>query len=85
MHFYAFFNHFYGSIFEIALLSTVLSFPYNHMSESLRIWILSVRSLLFALFLIERHRSQNQGSLKSEEGLSHFKEQCAQLWFNVND
>jgi len=29
--------------------------------------ILSVRSLRFALFVKERHRSQNQGSLKSKE------------------
>ena len=49
------------------------------MSEPLRFWILLVRSLLFALFLIERHRSQNHGSLKSEERLSDFKERCAQL------
>ena len=40
---------------------------------------LSVRSSLFALFLTERHRSQNAGSLKSEERLSDFKERCAQL------
>jgi len=37
-------------------------------------------SSLVALFLIERHRSQNAGSLKSEERLSDFKERCAQLW-----
>ena len=36
-------------------------------------------SLLVALILIERHRSQNKGSLKSEERLSDFKERCAQL------
>ena len=36
-------------------------------------------NLLIALFLIERHRSQNQGSLKSEERLRDFKERCAQL------
>ena len=29
---------------------------------------------LFALILIERHRSQNKGWLKSEERLSNFKE-----------
>ena len=51
------------------------------MSEPLRIWILSVCSLLFALILIERHRSQNQGSLKSQERLSDFKERCVQLWY----
>jgi len=42
--------------------------------------ILSVRSLRFALSVKERHRSQNQGSLKSEERLSDFKERRAQLW-----
>jgi len=41
--------------------------------------ILSVRSLRFALFVKERNRSQNQGSLKSEERKSNFKERCAQL------
>ena len=40
---------------------------------------MSVRSSLFVLFLTERHRSQNQGLLKSEERLSDFKERCAQL------
>jgi len=34
--------------------------------------------LRFALSLKERHRSQNE-ELKSEEQLSNFKEQCAQL------
>jgi len=41
--------------------------------------LVALRSSLFALFLIERHRSQNEGSLKSEERLSDFKERCAQL------
>ena len=49
------------------------------MSKPLRTWILSVRSSLFGLFLIERHHSQNEGSLKSEERLSDFKER-SQLW-----
>ena len=49
------------------------------MSEALRIWILSVRLSFFALILIERHRSQNKGLLKSEERLRDFKERCAQL------
>ena len=42
--------------------------------------ILSVRSERSALCLKERHRSQNEGSLKSEERLSDFKERYAQLW-----
>ena len=41
--------------------------------------ILDFDSSLVALFLIERHRSQNHGSLTSEERLSDFKERCAQL------
>ena len=49
------------------------------MSELLIIWIMSVRLSLFALCLIERHRSQNEGSLKSKERLSDFKERFAQL------
>jgi len=49
------------------------------MSEPLIIWIMSVCLSLFPLFLTERHRSQNQGSLKSEERLSDLKELCAQL------
>ena len=57
---------------------TVLFYPYiAHTAQNL---ILSVRSLRFALCLKERHRSQNEGSLKSEERLSDFKERCAQLW-----
>jgi len=42
--------------------------------------ILSVRSERSALCLKERHHSQNEGSLKSEERTSDFKERCAQLW-----
>jgi len=42
---------------------------------------MSVRSSLFALFLIERHRYQNEGPLKSEERLSDLKERCAQLCY----
>ena len=34
---------------------------------------------LVALCLTERHRSQNEGSLKSEERLSDFEERCTQL------
>ena len=43
--------------------------------------ILSVRSERSALCLKERHRSQNEGSLKSEERLSDFKERYAQLCY----
>ena len=51
------------------------------MSEPLRIRILSVRLSLFALFLIERHCSQNQGLLKSEEQFQRSK--CPALVLRV--
>ena len=59
---------------------TVLFYPYIAHERTVQNLILSVRSLRFALCLKERHRSQNEGSLKSEERLSDFKERCAQLW-----
>jgi len=68
--FYAFFNHFYSSIFEIALWITALSSPYIAQERTAQSAILSVRSERFALCLKERHRSQNQGSLKSERAIS---------------
>ena len=68
MHFYAFFNHFYS-----------LFFPYIAHERIAQNLILSVRLLLFALFLKLLIRSVNQGSLKSEERLSDFKERCAQF------
>ena len=58
---------------------TALSSPYIAQERTAQSAILSVRSERFALCLKERHRSQNQGSLMSEEGKSDFKEQCAQL------
>ena len=61
---------------------TALFYPYIVHERTAQNLILSVRSLGFALCLKERHRSQNDGSLKSEERLSDFKERCAQLcWF----
>ena len=47
--FYAFFNHFYGSIFEIALRITALFFPYIAHEQTTQNLILSIRSLLFFL------------------------------------
>ena len=73
MPFYAFFNHYYGSTFEIALRIHPLFSPYIAHEQTAQNLILSVCSLLFALFLIERHRSQNAGLLKSEERLRDFK------------
>ena len=58
---------------------TALFCPYIAHERNAQNLILSVRSLRFALCLKERHRSQNQGSLKSEERKSNFKERCAQL------
>ena len=63
MHFYEFFNHFYYT-----LLSLYCSWANRDFVSS-----------LVTLILIERHRSQNKGSLKSEERLSDFKELCTQL------
>ena len=56
-----------------------LFYPYIAHGRTAQNLILSVRSLHFALFVKEHHRSQNHGLLKSEERLSDFKERCAQL------
>ena len=66
MHFYAFFNHFYG-----ALLSLCISL----MSEPLRIWILSIRSSLLFLLSAIAPKIKVRSRAKSD-----FKERCAQLW-----
>ena len=58
---------------------TALFYPYIAHERTAQNLILLVCSLRFALCLKERHRSQNEGSLKSEERLSDFKERCAQL------
>ena len=52
---------------RFSTIFTALFFPYIAHEQTAQNLILPVRSLLFALFLIERHRSQNQSSLKSEE------------------
>ena len=62
---------------------TVLFYPYIAHERTTQNLILSVRSVRFALSLKERHRSQNEGSLKREEQLSDFKERCAQLCLTV--
>ena len=56
-----------------------LFYPYIAHERTAQNLILSVCSLRFALFVKERHRSQNEGLLKSEERLSDFKEGFAQL------
>ena len=65
---------------RFSTIFTALFFPYISHEQTAQNLILSVRSSLFALFLIERHRSQNVGSLKSEEWLSDFIERFPQLW-----
>jgi hypothetical protein len=79
MHFDAFSNHCYSFIFVFGFCTTVLSSPYIAHERTAPNLLLSVCSERFALCLRERHRSQNQGSLMSEEGKSDFKEQCSQL------
>ena len=64
---------------RFSTIFTALFYPYIAHEQTTQNLILSVRSSLFALILIERHRSQNHGSLKSKERLSDFKERCAQL------
>ena len=64
----------------ISTIFTVLFYPYIAQEQTAQSEILSVRSERFALCLKERHRSQNEGSLKSKERKSDFKERCAQLW-----
>ena len=51
----------------ISTIFTVLFYPYIAQDRTAQSAILSVRSERFALCLKERHCSQNQGSLKSEE------------------
>ena len=64
---------------RFSTILTALFCPYIAHEQTAQNLISSVRSLRFALFVKERHRSQNQGSRKSEEQLSDFKERCAQL------
>ena len=64
----------------ISTIFTALFYPYIAQERTAQSEILSVRSERFALCLKERHRSRNEGSLKSEERKSDFKERCAQLW-----
>ena len=49
---------------------TALFYPYIPHERTAQNLILSVRSLRFSLFFKERHRSQNQGSLKSDWAIS---------------
>ena len=55
--FYAFFNQYYGSIFEIALIINPLLFPYIAHEQTAQNLILSVCLSLFALFLKSLLRS----------------------------
>ena len=65
----------------ISTIFTALFYPYIAQERTAQSAILSVRSERSTLCLKERHRSQNEGSLKSEERKSDFKERCAQLWY----
>ena len=55
-------------------ICTALFYPYIAHERTAQNLILSVYSVRFALCVKERYRSQNEGSLKSEERLSNFKE-----------
>ena len=63
----------------ISTIFTALFYPYIAHERTAQNLILSVRSERSALSLKERHRSQNEGSLKREERLSDFKVRYAQL------
>ena len=63
----------------ISTIFTALFYPYIAQERTAQGAILSVRSERSALCLKERHRSQNEGLLKSKERLSDFKERYAQL------
>ena len=67
MPFYAFLNHFYGLIFEIALRINPLSFLSITHERTTQNANFAVCSSIFALFLISLSRSGNQGSLESKE------------------
>jgi len=67
----------------ISTIFTALFYPYIAHERTAQNLILSVRSERSALCLKERHRSHNEGSLKSEERLSDFKERYAQLCVEV--
>ena len=62
---------------RFSTIFTALFYP--HIAHEQTAQNLDFVSSLVALILIECHRSQNKGSLKSEDRLSDFKERCAQL------
>jgi len=64
----------------ISTIFTALFYPYIAHERTAQNLILSVCSVRSTLCLKEHHRSQNESLLKSEERLSDFKENCAQLW-----
>ena len=69
----------------ISTIFTALFYPYIAHEQTTQNLILSVHSERSALCLKEHHRSQNEGSLKSEERLSDFKERYAQLWKSLSE
>ena len=62
----------------ISTIFTALFYPYIAHERTAQTLISTVCSERSPLCLKERHRSQNEGSLKSEERLSDFIERCAQ-------
>ena len=70
VHFYEFFNHFYGSIFEINLWITALFFPYMAHERKAQNLILSVRSSLFFLNSSFAPKIKVHSRAKREERLS---------------
>ena len=74
----------------ISTIFTALYYPYIAHERTAQNLILSVRSERSALCLKERNRSQNEGSLKSEERLSDFKSDMpssalqTQFWYRIN-
>ena len=62
---------------RFSTILTALFFPYIAQERTAPNLILLVRSLCFTLFFKECHRSQNQGSLKSEERFQ--REMCPAL------
>ena len=57
---------------RFSTILTVLFCPFIAHERTAQNLILSVRSMRFALFLKERHRSQNQASLKSDVPISEY-------------
>ena len=73
----------FSTIIRVWSLKSLSVFICSFLFISLKIWFCQFARCSSLFFFIEHHRSQNHGSLKSEEQLSNFKERCAQLWSAV--